>query len=89
MWTLCVTYDLRAPGRNYDKLFDYLKSQPAWCHPVESVWFIATDKSPEFIRDEMQGSCDSNDKILVVRTAAPGAWVNLTTESSEWLKKNL
>ncbi len=21
----CVTYDLKAPGRNYDEVFDYLK----------------------------------------------------------------
>lgn len=22
----CVTYDLKAPGRNYDEVFDYLKN---------------------------------------------------------------
>lgn len=89
MWTLNVTYDLRKPGRDYTALFEYLKSLGNWCHALESTWFVVTDKSPETVRDEARRHADSNDAILVVRSARPGAWIGLSAEISGWLQKNL
>ena len=89
MWTLFITYDLRKPGRDYSGLYTYLKSFPDWCHPVESVWLVKTEKSPKTVRDEAQKYLDDNDGLLVFRAAAPGAWTGLSDKISKWLKDNL
>lgn len=89
MWTLCITYDLRKPGRDYSDLYTYLKSFSDWCHPVESVLLVNTDKSPKAVRDEVWKYMDDNDGLLVFRAASPGAWAGLSDEISKWLKDNL
>lgn len=89
LWTLNVSYDLRKPGRNYESLIKYLESFPGYCHALESEWFIVTDKSPEKVLNEAMAHVDSNDGIVVVRSSAPGAWVNLPESVSRWLERNL
>jgi hypothetical protein len=89
MWTLCMSYDLRQPGRDYSNLTEYLKTFPNWCHALESMWFVVTDKSPEAVRDEARKCADANDRLLVFRTGPPAAWVGLSNEITEWLQKNL
>lgn len=89
MWILCITYDLRQPGRDYSALYSYLKSFPDWCHALESVWFVKTDRSPKTIRNAARSHMDSNDGILIFRATTPGAWAGLSDEISKWLKDKL
>jgi len=89
VWTLCLVYDLRQPGRDYSSLIGYLKAFPNWCHPQESVWLVVTDKSPETVRDEARRYADANDRILVFRAGRPGAWVGISADVADWLGKNL
>ena len=67
MSVLVVGYDLRAPGRNYDDLYAAIKSYPAWCHALGSMWFIDTNSNPASIRDDLGRHIDSNDQLYVIR----------------------
>lgn len=77
MAVVLVTYDLRAPGRNYDPVFTYLK-RFTHCKGMESVWLLDTTTSTGQIRDALQALVDANDRIFVTRLAQDWASVNYT-----------
>jgi len=87
--TLCVTYDLSQPGRNYEQLIAALKAYPSWWHHLESTWFIVTPKSAADVRDELWKLLDRNDKLLVFRPTTPWAANGLPAEACGWLKTNV
>ena len=39
-----INYDLRKQ-RNYDELYKKIMSLGNWCHPLESCWLIASEKT--------------------------------------------
>ena len=39
-----INYDLRKQ-RNYDALYQKIKSYDDWCHPLESCWIVVTSKT--------------------------------------------
>ncbi len=81
-----VSYDLRAPGRNYQNLHDYLDSFPSWAKPLESVWLIETTLTAAQLRDGAVKHIDTNDQIFVVEvTKQPAAWKNLATNVINWI----
>lgn len=83
-----VTYDLCAPGRNYDRLYEYLKSFPIWAHITESTWFISSGKNCNVIANEMTSFLDDNDRVFVACLSGYAAWSNVLCES-DYLKQNL
>jgi hypothetical protein len=70
-----ITYDLKAPGRNYQPVHDYLK-RFLNCKKLESVWLIETTLSTSAIRDELTKLVDANDVIFVIRLVKDGAGRN-------------
>jgi hypothetical protein len=87
MTTYMVSYDLIAPGKNYDQLIAHLNSYGTHFHVLKSQWLIVTDKSAAEVRDDCRKFLDGNDKILVTVARAPGAWLNLG--ETDWLQKYL
>lgn len=83
MAILLVTYDLKAPGRNYQPLYDYFK-QFNRCKDLESVWLIETTKNTETVRNELGALIDANDVTFVAKLGQDwaacnyqcGAWLN-------------
>lgn len=82
MAVILVTYDLKQPGRNYQPVYDYLKTH-TWCKGIESVWLLDTTKSVSTIRDEIGRIVDSNDIIFVVRLMRE--WASRHYYCGDWL----
>ena len=61
-----ISYDLRKPDRDYQKLWDALDAMKA--EPVlDSQWIAKRTKtSVEKLRDHFKKVIDSNDRLLVV-----------------------
>jgi hypothetical protein len=53
MNTIQINYDLRAPGRDYEPVYDYIKGHGTWCRLLKSCWLIRTSKTPSTVRDEL------------------------------------
>lgn len=83
-----IEYDLRAPGRNYDALYEVIKGYEVWAHITESTWFVKTDSTCPQIRDALLSKMDANDRIFVGELTGTAAWHNIICES-EYLKQNL
>lgn len=83
-----VSYDLRSPGRNYEELYNRLKSFRKWGKITESTWAILSESSAVQVRDYLSYVLDENDRLFVVKSAGVAAWKN-TKCSSDWLKENI
>lgn len=81
-------YDLRTPGRDYQILYDAIKSYGVWGRITESCWAIVTSSSYIEIRNNLMNNIDKNDRLMVVRAGGEGAWLNAIADN-EWLKVNL
>ena len=86
-----VSYDLRAPGRDYAELYKAIKSAAWWAHPLESVWIVACDLTAEQVFDRLHGHIDKNDGLMVLRLADVGAgkWCGLAQNVSDAMATNL
>ena len=83
-----ISYDLVAPGRNYDQLYTAIKSHTKWARINESVWAVVTDKTAAVIRDHLTQYIDANDRLFVIKSGVEAAWRNSMCKN-EWLKENL
>ena len=87
--SLLITYDLSAPGRNYEGLIKKIKSYSGYARITESSYIITTKKEPETVRDELLLLIDENDKIYVGLLTKPAAWYGLSDSVANWLQKYL
>ena len=83
-----VIYDLRAPGRNYNMLYDAIKSYGTWGKISESAWAIISTDSCVSIRDYLLKYLDNNDRLMVIKAGQEAAWKNAMA-NNDWLKTNL
>lgn len=82
----CVSYDLRKPGRNYNELYDAIKSFGSWWHQTESVWFIVSDKEAGDIRDFLMQFIDSDDKLFVIEVKKNWGGKGFSKNEYNWLR---
>jgi len=82
-----VSYNL-IKERNYEKLYDALKSYRTWAKITESTWAIVTNKTATEVRDHLSKFIDEDDRLFVVKSGVASAWRNVRCRN-EWLKKHL
>ncbi|ABD27153.1 hypothetical protein Saro_2717 [Novosphingobium aromaticivorans DSM 12444] len=85
MAILLLTYDLKAPGRNYEPVFDYIKANYTWCKGAESVWLLETTATTTKVRDDVKALVDDNDIVFVVQITRN--WASLNYYCGDWLNK--
>lgn len=83
-----VSYDLQAPGQNYNDLIAELEDSDNWWHYLKSSWIVITDETAQELSDRLIQHIDQNDKLLVIQVCddsqgwlPPGAW--------EWIAENV
>ncbi|WP_455794688.1 SinR family protein [Clostridium butyricum] len=88
-----ITYDLCAPGQNYDDLITAIKKYSRWAKITESTWLLVTDDTCKTIRDNLNNYIDENDRLFVGELSGEAAWHNVICESDDlkeriiWIKK--
>jgi len=85
----CISYDLKKPDRDYEKLTEAIKTYGKWWHQTGSVWFIVSEQEASVIRDYLMQFIDKNDKLFVIRVVRGWAGTGFTTEEYDWIKNNL
>lgn len=90
MNTLQINYDLVAPGRNYQPVYDYIKGLSGYyAKPLESMWLVRSTKTPGTVRDELMRIVDTNDKILVVDITRDSWASSFSDDHTKWMKSNM
>ena len=82
-----ISYDLRQQ-RDYDSLYEAIKSYGTWAHIAESTWAVVTSSSAVAVRDHLSKHVDADDRIFVVKSGVEAAWRNVICRN-EWLKEHL
>lgn len=83
-----IEYDLCSPGRNYNELYDAIKSYSVWAHITESTWFVKTLDSCVTVRDNLSKHIDNNDRLFVAELTGTAAWHNVICKD-QYIKDNL
>lgn len=87
MTTYTINYDLRAPGRNYQGLFDEIaRISSKRHHTMDSLWIVESSKSAAEIRDALKNKLDSNDMLLVVSVGSQWASWKVSQASNDQLR---
>lgn len=86
MKALLVTYDLKAPGRDYSSLHEAIKTSITWWHYLESTWIIITNETPKQVSDRLKTKIDTNDRLLIIEItdATVSGW--LPRKGWDWLR---
>lgn len=83
-----ITYDLKAPGRNYDFLYEEIMALGDWAHYLESAWFVDTSLSAYAIQDILVSVIDKNDSLFISLISSDfSGW--LEQEAWDWLKERI
>jgi hypothetical protein len=77
-----ISYDLNAPGRNYEALFDELARLRAK-RLLLSQWGLRNPATAVAIRDHLWSFMDGNDRLLVSSLDAEWASQNITAPINE------
>ena len=66
-----ITYDLKSPGQNYEKVIETIKdcSNGVWCTYWKSSFLIKSSKTVNQIFEKIQPHLDPNDKLLIIKVA--------------------
>ena len=88
--TYLISYDLNAPGKNYDGLYKAIEnaSNGTWCRPLRSVYIIKSSLSSKDIYDHLAPCLDSSDRVLVIEVTNKAYWY-LDEDISDYLYKML
>ena len=84
-----VSYDLRAPGRDYKDLYDEIGRFGSCANPVESTWLIECDLTATQLANRLLTVMDSNDKLIITKYGDGIAWYNLDKEVEDWIRRKL
>jgi hypothetical protein len=83
-----VHYDLKAPGRKYDGLYEAIKGCGDWWHYLRSTWLVDTRLDAEAIWRRLAPYVDHGDFVLVIGvTAAYQGW--LPANAWIWIRSRI
>lgn len=82
-----INYDLNK-SKDYESLYEAIKSYGTWAKILKSCWAVVTTKSASEVRDHLLKVMDSDDGIFVIKSGKEAAWRNVEC-SSDWLKEHL
>lgn len=81
-----VSYDLKAPNRNYDDLYATLKTAKAWWHYLESTWLLYTDDGICEWQKKIKCVIDDNDSFIVIDITKQERNGWLPKKAWEWIR---
>ena len=82
-----ISYDL-INRRDYNVLYDAIRSYGTWAKINESLWAIVTTQSALQIYENLIKFVDNDDRLFVIKSGGEAAWINAIS-SDDWLKSNL
>jgi hypothetical protein len=84
---LHISYDLYAPGQNYEKVIAAIKELGSWAKIHKSYWYVNSSYTASQACSHVWAVMDANDSLYVVDASNnTAAWQNLTDEVSNFIK---
>lgn len=71
---MLISYDLCGVNRNYEVLYNTIRSFPKWVRLTESAWIISTSKTCLEVANMLIANTDDDDKVFVGELSGQAAW---------------
>lgn len=89
MHNLHISYDLKQPGRDYDKVSKCIKSLGSWAKIHESFWYVKSTLTAQQALKKLEAMVDINDVVYVVDSFSnEAAWNQLPSKVTEHIQTN-
>ncbi len=89
MNNLFISYDLKNPGQNYERVITAIKSLGSWAKVQYSMWYVSSTYNAKQVAEIVRRAQDTNDSLIVVdATNNDASWFNISHEVSEFIKQN-
>ena len=86
---IAISYDLKAPGRNYAAVANKIKELGGWAKVTESFWYVDSAFTASQARDHILPALDANDTLFVVNASnGQAAWHNLSDRVSSYVREH-
>lgn len=88
---LFISYDLKTPGRNYDRVIAAIKATcPFWAKAQYSYFYAHSDLTAEQVCNAVWEAMDANDSIVVVDASREqAAWRgSISREAAQYIRDN-
>lgn len=82
-----ITYDLNTPGKNYQALYESIKSLGEWWHYLDSNWLVNTTLSTYQINEHLRKCIDDNDNLLIIEFNPSTAAGWLPKDAWKWISE--
>lgn len=84
---LHISYDLYAPGQNYEAVIKAIKDLGNWAKIHKSYWYVNSSHTAAQAVAIVWGVMDANDRLYIVdATNNVAAWQNLGDEAANYIK---
>lgn len=84
---LFISYDLNAPGQNYERVISAIKSTGSWAKVQKSFWYVSSELTAEQVLARVWAVMDPTDSLIVINvTRQNAAWQNLSPAVSDHIR---
>ena len=88
MKAFSITYDLKVPGRNYEGLYNAIKSCGKYWHYLDSTWIVVSNESSQQVWNMLAPNIDKSDFVLVIEVRRDCyGW--LPKDAWDWINANV
>lgn len=89
MNNLFISYDLKNPGQNYERVITAIKGLGSWAKVQYSLWYVSTSYTAKQAADIVRRAQDTNDTLIVIDTTNnDAAWYGLDQTVSDFMQQN-
>lgn len=84
---LFISYDLNAPGQNYERVIAAIKSTGSWAKVQKSFWYVSSELTAEQVLARVWTVMDPTDSLIVVNvTRQHAVWQNLSARVGDHIQ---
>lgn len=84
---LHISYDLYAPGQNYESVIERIKQLGSWAKIHKSVWYVSSTFTSSQAVAHLKPVLDTNDRVYVVdATNNDASWNTLPKNVADHIK---
>lgn len=89
MNNLFISYDLKSPGQNYERVIAAIKTLGSWAKVQYSLFYVKSAYSASEAVDIVRRAQDANDSVIVIdATNNNAAWQGIDPKVGEFIKQN-
>ena len=89
MNNLFISYDLKNPGQNYDRVITAIKTLGSWAKVQYSLFYVSSAYSAKQAAEVVWRAQDANDTLIVIDTTANDAvWYGIDPKVSAFMQQS-